>query len=154
MKPGTFTQIYVHIVFSVKYRKYLIQESWEDQLYKYITGIVQGLQNKMLAINGMPDHIHLLVRMRPHVNISELVREIKKGSVNFMVDNKLIDKSFQWQNGYGAFSHNSSNVHRVIQYIRNQKEHHKKKGFKEEYREFMVENEIDFKEQFLFSQDL
>ncbi|MDH5598751.1 MAG: IS200/IS605 family transposase, partial [Cyclobacteriaceae bacterium] len=102
MKSGTFTQVYIHIVFSVKYRKYLIHESWEDQLYKYITGIVQGLQNKMLAINGMPDHIHILVRMRPHVNISELVREIKKGSVNFMVENKLIDKSFQWQNGYGA----------------------------------------------------
>jgi len=146
----TYTQIYIQVVFAVKGREELIHHSWEEQLYKYITGIVQNKEQKMLAINGIPDHIHFLIGMKPTCCLSDLVREIKKSSNDFIKDNKLSKFKFSWQEGYGAFSYSHSQLDNVIAYILNQKQHHKEKTFKEEYIEFLTKFNIDFKNEYLF----
>ena len=147
---GTFSQIYIQIVFAVKGRNSLISEILEEELYRYITGIVSNKGQKMLAINGMPDHIHFLIGMKPNCCLSDLVREIKK-STNDWVNGKVSSKiKFQWQDGYGAFSYSQSGLNNVIAYIQNQKEHHQKRSFQEEYKEFLRNFQIDFKDEYLF----
>ncbi len=148
--PGTFSQIYIQVVFAVNGRNSFIHSSWEEELYKYITGIVQNKEQKMLAINGMPDHIHFLIGMKPSCCLSDLVREIKKSSNEFIKENKLCKFKFNWQEGYGAFSYSHSGLNNVIAYIMNQKEHHKKKTFKEEYIDFLTKFEIEHKPEYLF----
>ncbi|MCE9538611.1 MAG: IS200/IS605 family transposase [Bacteroidetes bacterium] len=148
--PDTYSQIYIQIVFAVKNRNALIAGNWEERLYKYITGIVQGDGQKMLSINGMPDHIHFLIGMKPTCCLSDLVREIKKSSNTFIKENKFSPYSFNWQEGYGAFSYSHSQLDNVIGYIQNQKTHHKKKTFKEEYLEFLLNFNIEFKNEYLF----
>lgn len=148
--PGTYSQIYIQIVFAVKHRDALIHQTWDERLYQYITGIVQNKEQKMLAINGMPDHIHLLLGMKPSCCLSDLVREIKKSSTEFITENKLCKFKFNWQEGYGAFSYSQSQLDDVIGYIMNQKEHHKKKTFREEYTGFLKKFNIDYEEKFLF----
>ena len=147
---GTFSQIYIQVVFAVKGRDSLINKSWEEELYKYITGIVQNKEQKMLAINGMPDHIHFFIGMKPSCCLSDLVREIKKSSNDFIKEKKFTKFKFRWQEGYGAFSYSHSNLDNVIKYIMNQKEHHKTKTFKEEYMQFLKKFEIEFKDEYLF----
>jgi putative transposase len=147
---GTFSQIYIQMVFAVQGRESLIHASWEEELYKYISGIVKNKEQKMLAINGMPDHIHFLIGMKPSCRLSDLVREIKKSSNEFIKGKKFSKFKFQWQEGYGAFSYSHSNLDNVIKYIMNQKEHHKKKTFKEEYLSFLRKFEIEFKDEYLF----
>ena len=149
--PGTFTQIYIQVVFAVKNRDALIQPSWEDELYKYATGIIQKNDQKLLAINGMPDHIHFLIGMKPSCCLSDLIREIKKSSTNFINEKKLSKHKFNWQEGYGAFSYNHSALDNVIGYIQNQKEHHKKHSFKEEYKSFLTMFNIEHKDEYLFN---
>ena len=148
--PSTFSQIYIQIVFAVKGRDSLITQGWEEELYKYISGIVKNKEQKMLAINGMPDHIHILLGMKPSCCLSDLIREIKKSSNDFINQKNLSKHKFQWQEGYGAFSYSHSNLDNVIGYIQNQKEHHKKKTFKEEYIDFLTKFEIEFKNEYLF----
>ncbi len=148
--PDTYSQIYIQIVFAVKNRNALIDYNWEERIYKYITGIVQSNGQKMLSINGMPDHIHVLIGMKPTCCLSDLVREIKKSSNSFIKENKLSTYPFNWQEGYGAFSYSHSQLDNVIGYIKNQKEHHKKKTFKEEYFEFLLNFNIEFKTEYLF----
>ncbi len=148
--PGTFSQIYIQIVFAVKDRESMIQPPWEEQLYRYITGIVQNKGQKMLTINGMPDHLHFFIGMKPSCCLSDLVREIKKSSNDFIKEKKFSKFNFCWQQGYGAFSYSHSNLDNVIKYIMNQKAHHKKKTFKEEYLEFLKKFEIEFKDEYLF----
>ena len=148
--PGTFSQIYIQVVFAVKGRESLIHASWEEEFYKYINGIVTNKGQKLLAINGMPDHIHVLIGMRPNCCLSDLVREIKKASNEFVNQKKLVRVKFHWQEGYGAFSYSHSALDKVIAYIQNQKEHHRKKTFKEEYKEFLTKYKIDHKDEYLF----
>lgn len=148
--PDTYSQIYVHVVFAVKNRSCLIHSRWESELYKYITGIVQNNGQKMLAINGMPDHVHFLIGMKPSCRLSDLVREVKKSSTAFVRRKKFTSYAFQWQEGFGAFSHSRSHMDRTISYILSQKEHHKKVTFQTEYRELLEIFEIDYKEQYLF----
>lgn len=147
---GTFSQIYIQIVFAVRGRENLIHSEWEEELYKYITGIVRNKEQKLIAINGMPDHIHILVGMRPNCCLSDLVREIKKSSNQFVKEKNLSNFKFQWQEGYGAFSYSHSSLDKVIEYINNQKEHHKKQSFKEEYKTFLNKFQIEFKDEYLF----
>ena len=146
----TFSQIYIQIVFAVKGRNSLINASWEEQLYQYITGITTNKGQKMLAINGMPDHIHFLIGMKPTCCLSDLVREIKKSSTEFIKEKKFSKYNFQWQEGYGAFSYSHSGLNNVIGYIMNQKNHHKKQLFKEEYMAFLKKFDIEFKDEYLF----
>ena len=148
---GTFSQIYIQIVFAVRGRENLIHSEWEEELYKYITGIVRNKEQKLIAINGMPDHIHILVGMRPNCCLSDLVREIKKSSNQFINEKNLSNFKFQWQEGYGAFSYSHSSLDKVIEYINNQKEHHKKQSFKEEYKTFLNKFQIEFKHEYLFA---
>lgn len=147
---NTYTQLDIHVVFAVKYRAALIDPSWEATLFKYITGIVQGKGQKMLAIGGMPDHIHFLVGMEPDCCISDLVREVKKASTEFVNENAFAPSKFQWQGGFGAFSCSKSHRDRVIPYILNQREHHKKRSFKSEFYALLRRYEIEFKDEYLF----
>lgn len=148
--PGTFSQIYVQLVFAVKHRESLIHSSWEEELHKYISGIIRNKEQKLLAINGMPDHIHILIGMRPSCCLSDLVREVKKSSNNFVNEKKFSKFKFQWQEGYGAFSYSHSALDNVIAYINNQKEHHKLKTFREEYLDFLEKFEVAYKDEYLF----
>ena len=147
---GTFSKIYIQIIFAVKGRESLIKTEWEEKLYKYITGIVKNKKQKMIAINGMPDHLHFFIGMSPSCCLSDLVREIKKSSNDFIKENRFTKFNFNWQEGYGAFSYSHSHIDNVYQYIMNQKQHHKAKSFKEEYMEFLKKFKIDFKEEYLF----
>jgi putative transposase len=148
--PNTYTQIYIQIVFAVKGRQNLIAKQNRDELHKYITGIVQNREQKLLSIFAMPDHIHLLVGLKPTIAISDLVRDIKAGSSKFINDNNWINGKFNWQEGFGAFSYSKSQIDNVIKYILNQEEHHKKQTFKEEYIDFLHKFEIEFNEKYLF----
>ncbi len=148
--PGTFSQIYIQYVFAVKGRENLILPSFQDELYKYISGIINGKDQKSLAINGMPDHIHILVGLRPNMRISDLIRDIKNNTSNFINDKRFLKQKFEWQDGYGAFSYSESNFGNVIDYIKNQKEHHKKKTFRQEYLVFLKKFNIPFEEKYLF----
>ena len=147
---GTFSQIYIQIVFAVKNRDALIRPEWESELFKYITGIVQNKEQKMLIINGTSNHIHFLIGMKPTCCMSDLVREIKKSSNTFIKEKRLTRYNFQWQEGYGAFSYSHSALDQVIQYIQQQKEHHKKKTFQKEYIDFLKKFNVDFKDEYLF----
>lgn len=148
--PGTFSQLYIQIVFAVKGRQSLIAEKWETELYKYITGIITNKNQKLLAINGMPDHIHIFIGLKPSCCLSDLVREIKKASNEFINNKGFLKSKFEWQKGYGAFSYSHSAVDNVILYIQNQKEHHRRRSFKEEYKEFLIKYRIEHKDEYLF----
>ncbi|MFD2034221.1 IS200/IS605 family transposase [Belliella marina] len=148
--PNTYTQIYIQIVFAVKGRQYLISKNKREELHKYITGIVQNRGHKMLSIFAMPDHVHLLVGLKPNISISDLVRDIKSGSSKHINDNNWVVGKFNWQEGYGAFSYSKSQIDNVVKYILNQEEHHKTRTFKEEYIDFLVKFEIEYDEKYLF----
>jgi len=147
----TYSQIYIQTVFAVQNRNALILPSWEEELYKYITGIVRNKGQKMLAINGTSNHIHFFIGMKPSCCLSDLVREVKKSSNTFIKEKKFTPYTFQWQEGFGAFSYSHSQLTDVIQYIEKQKEHHKKRTFKDEYLTFLKAFEIDFKDEYLFN---
>ena len=148
--PNTYTQIYIQIVFAVKGRQNLIAKQNREELHKYITGIVQNREQKMLSIFSMPDHTHLLISLKPSISISDVVRDIKAGSSKFINDSNWIKGKFNWQEGFGAFSYSKSQIDNVIKYILNQEEHHKKQTFKEEYLDFLHKFEIEFDEKYLF----
>lgn len=145
-----YTQIYIQIVFAVKGRQNLVSISWKDELYKYITGIVTNEGQKLIAINGMPDHIHILIGIKPDKSLSDLVRAIKANSSRFINEKRWINGKFEWQTGFGAFSYSHSQLTNVINYIQKQEEHHKKKTFKEEYIDFLKAFNVDFKNEFIF----
>lgn len=150
--PNTYTQIYIHFVFAVKYRNALILPSWKDELYKYITTIIQNYNHKVLIINGMPDHLHVLVGLKPTQSISDLMKEVKQFSSKWInINNKTIGK-FEWQEGFGAFSYSKSQLKNVFDYIENQEIHHKKKTFLEEYKEILEKFEVDFKIEYIFKE--
>jgi putative transposase len=148
--PNTYTQLYIHFVFAVKYREAVIHEEWEDRLQKYITGIVQRNGHKLLAINNMPDHLHLFVGLNPKQSISELMQFVKGDSSEFINNNNLTKRKFQWQEGYGAFSNSRSQIDGVVKYILDQKEHHTEKTFREEYLEILRKNDVDYNEKCIF----
>lgn len=147
---NTYSQIYIHIVFAVKGRQNLISLKWKDELYKYITGIVTNEGQKLIAINGMPDHIHILIGMKPTATLSNIVRDIKANSSKFINQKQWIAGKFEWQQGFGAFSYSHSQLNTVIKYIQNQEEHHRAKTFREEYLEFLERYEINYKKEFIF----
>jgi putative transposase len=146
---STYSQIYIQVVFGVKHRNGLISPVWEDELYKYITGIIQQKGQKVIAINGTADHLHILIGMKPSCNLSDLVREFKKASSVFIREKGFSPYKFEWQEGFGAFSYSHSALDSVIRYINNQKEHHKKSSFKDEYLEFLEKFKVDYKNEYL-----
>jgi len=148
--PGTFSQIYIQIVFAVKGREVSIDSDWEERLYQYVTGIVRNKSQKLIAIGGTGNHIHIFVGMKPSCCLSDLVREIKKASNDFVKENRLSKFYFSWQEGYGAFSYSHSQVDNVVKYILNQKEHHRKTTFREEYIDFLKIFAVEHDEKYLF----
>jgi len=147
---NTYSQIYIHVVFAVKGRSNLISPKWKEEIYKYITGIVSNRTQKLLAINGMPDHVHLLIGLKPDICISDLIREVKSGSSKHINDNRFVAGKFEWQKGFGAFSLGHSQLDTIFAYIRNQENHHQKKTFLEEYVELLDLYQIDYKTDYLF----
>jgi putative transposase len=147
---NTYKQIHIQAVFAVKNRQSLISGEWKDQLYRYITGIIQQNGHKLLQINGMPDHIHLLFGLRPIQSLSDLMKQVKQDSSKWINLNKLVIGKFSWQEGYRAFSYSKSQVPRIIHYIQDQQEHHKKQSFSEEYLSLLRIHDIDYDERFLF----
>ncbi len=150
---NTFSQIYIQIVFAVKGRANHIPAPHKAELHKYITGIVKNKRQKLLAVNSVPNHIHVLVAMTPDVSISDLVRDIKRSSSLFINERNWIRGRFSWQEGFGAFSYSQSHVDVVKRYIENQEEHHKKMSFREEYETLLKKNEIQYDERFVFEDD-
>jgi putative transposase len=147
---GTYSQIYIQIVFAVNGRENLIGKTWEEELHKYIAGIITNKGHKSIIVNGVTDHIHAFVGLKPVMAISDLVRDIKNNSSNFINENKFVRGKFSWQEGYGAFSYAHSQIENVYNYILNQEQHHHKKTFKEEYLEFLEKFKIEFNEKYLF----
>ena len=148
--PNTYTELHIQFVFAVKYRAAVIDKNWNERLHQFITGIFQKNRHKMLQINSMPDHIHILIGMRPYQSISSLIQNIKTESCKWVNENKFTPSRFSWQEGYGAFSYSKSQLPRVIRYIENQETHHKKVSFLEEYRNLLDAFEIEYDERYLF----
>jgi len=149
---NTYTQLYIQFVFGVKNRRSLIHPEWELELYKYITGIVQNKSHKMIAINGMPDHLHMFIGFKPVDSMSNLIKVVKSESTKWIKENHLVNGSFGWQPGYGAFSYSHSHVKQVYHYVKNQKKHHQKKTFREEYCELLENFSIDYDERYVFKE--
>ena len=147
---NTFSQIYIQIVFTVKGRENLISKQWQTELHKYISGIIEAKGQKPIIVNGVSDHIHCFVGLKPSLAISELVRDIKNNSSTFVNNKMWIKGKFRWQEGFGAFSYSHSEIGRVYNYILNQEEHHKRKTFKEEYLDLLDKYEIEHKPEYLF----
>ncbi|WP_312763467.1 IS200/IS605 family transposase [Epilithonimonas sp.] len=148
---ATYTQIHIQLIFAVKFRDALIQNHWEDELYKYITGIIQHHNHKLLSIKGMSDHLHILIGLRPNQALSELVNQIKSNSSKWINEKRFCNVRFEWQKGYGAFSYGKSQVTDVINYINNQEVHHQKKSFKQEYLDFLNKFEIEYNQEYVFN---
>ncbi len=147
---NTYSQVYIQIVFAVKGRQNLIAKENREELHKFITGIITNREQKLIAIFAMPDHVHILIGMKPNISISDLVRDIKAGSSKFINDSKWINGKFNWQEGFGAFSYSKSSIDNVVKYILTQEEHHNKKTFKEEYLYFLKKFEIEYDEKYVF----
>ncbi len=146
---NTFTQIHIQIVFAVKYRAAMIDKTWKDELYKYISGIIQTQNHKLIIINGVADHAHILLGYSPHQSLSDLVQDIKGSSSKWINQKRLTKVKFAWQEGYGAFSYSHSHLQRVINYIKNQELHHKKVKFVDEYESFLKAFGIDYDKRYI-----
>ncbi|QEM14073.1 IS200/IS605 family transposase [Mucilaginibacter rubeus] len=147
---NTFSQIYLQFVFAVKDRQSLVSKNNKEELHKYITALIQNRGAKLLAINCMPDHIHIFVGFKPIILISDFVKEIKVQSNEFVNSKDWVRGKFRWQEGYGVFSYSKSHIDSVIKYIQNQEIHHHKKTFKQEYMSLLEKFEIPFEEKYLF----
>jgi len=146
---NTYTQIYLQFVFAVQDRVSLIQSDWKDELYKYITGIVQTNKHKLITINGMPNHLHVFVGYKPHQLIPDLLQDIKGSSSGWINSRNFVKGKFRWQEGYGAFSYSHSHIDNVVKYIMNQEKHHKKRTFGEEYIEILRKFNIIYNEKYI-----
>ncbi len=149
---NTYTQLYIHCVFAVKYRGALIQPQWNERLRLYITAIVQNNKHKVIAINNMPDHLHLFVGLNPNQSISEMMKLVKSDSSEWINKQRLTKCKFHWQEGYGAFSYAKSQIDTVTKYIHNQEEHHKKISFMDEYRVLLEKFDITYDERYIFKE--
>ena len=135
--PGTYSQIYIQIVFAVKGRSNLLDGKWRGELFKYMSGIITNKGHKSIIVNGVADHVHLFVGLKPAFSVSDLVRDVKNNATNYINEKELVKGKFCWQEGYGAFSYSHSHIENVYNYILNQEEHHRKKTFRDEYKEFL-----------------
>lgn len=146
---NTYTQIHIQAVFAVQDRMSLVSSNWKDELYKYITGIIQSYDHKLLQINGMPDHIHILFGMRPTQSLAELMQLVKQDSSKWVNNKGFVKGKFSWQSGYGAFSYSKKELVPVIRYIQNQEQHHKTESFEREYQLLLKEFEIEFDDRYI-----
>lgn len=150
---GTYSQIYIQVVFAVKGRDAFLQKPWRDEVFKYMAGIIKSKNQKPIIVNGVSNHVHLFIGMKPALALSDLVRDIKNNTCKFINDQKFTRGKFAWQEGFGAFSYSHSHIDQVYHYILNQEEHHREKTFKEEYVDILQKFEIEFDEKYLFAWD-
>jgi REP element-mobilizing transposase RayT len=150
MKPGTFTQIYIQLVFSPKHRDRLLLEQIRPRIFKYLSGTTTNIGHKSIIINGVSDHVHLFLGLNPKISVSETVKELKRSSSLFINEQRFFSGKFEWQEGYGGFSYGRSQIENVYEYIKSQEKHHQKRTFREEYLEFLRKYEIEFEDQYLF----
>jgi len=150
LMANTFSQIYIQTVFAVNGRLSLIQPEFKEELFKYITGIVRNQGQKLISINGMADHVHILIGLKPAMALTDLVREIKADSTNFINKQKWVHGKFSWQEGYGAFSYGHSQLDTIIRYIQNQERHHRRSSFKNEYLTLLRKFDIAFEKKYVF----
>lgn len=148
--PNTYSQLYIQIVFAVKYRQNLISKTWKDELFKYMSGIITEKGCKSIIVNGVSDHVHLFVGLKPKIAISDLVRDVKNNSSNFINERQFVTGKFSWQEGFGAFSYSHSQIEQVYNYILNQEKHHEKQTFRDEYLDLLKKFQIEYDEQYLF----
>jgi putative transposase len=147
---NTYSQIYLHFVFAVQNRISLISPKWQIDLYKYMSGIISNQGNKIYAINGTPDHVHALVSMSPKQAPSDLMHDVKRSSSLWINENRLIMGKFAWQEGFGVFSYGHSQIPDIANYIEQQKKHHEKRTFIEEYIQFLKLFEIEYDERYVY----
>lgn len=147
---GTYSQIYIQIIFAVKGRQSLLGQQWRQDVFKYISGIITNKGQKAIIVNGVADHVHVLVGLKPTVALSDLVRDIKNNSSKYINEQRWLKSKFSWQEGYGAFSYSHSQIEKVYQYIANQEAHHSKKPFTAEYRLLLQKFGIDYQDKYLF----
>ena len=147
---NTYSQIHVQAVFAVAGRRSLIQPDWKEELFKYISGIFREQKQKLLAIGGVEDHIHLLFGVRPNIAISNLLRDVKANSSAFVNESQFVRGRFNWQEGFGAFSYSKSHIDIVTKYVLNQEKHHANRTFKEEYVRLLDRFEVSYEDRFLF----
>jgi len=150
MSSGTFSQIYIQLVFVVKGRENLLKKEFRGEVFKYMSGIITAKEQKSIIVNGVEDHVHLFIGLKPSMRLSDLVRDIKNNTTNFINEKNFLKSKFSWQEGYGAFSYSQSHIESVYQYILDQEKHHEKKSFKEEYLKLLEKFKIEFKEEYLF----
>jgi len=150
MKPGTFTQMYVQLVFAVQNRDALLRDEIRIRVFEYMSGIVTQLKHKSIIINGTSNHVHILLGLNPLVSVSDTVHDVKRSSSLFINSEKLVSSRFSWQEGYGGFTYSRSQLGNVYDYIKNQELHHKKVTFRDEYIDILTENQIEFDKLFLF----
>lgn len=147
---NTFSQIYIQTVFAVSNRMSLIKPEFKEDLHKYITGIIRHQGQKLISINGMPDHLHVLIGLKPSMALADLVRDIKADSSTYVNKNRWVRGKFSWQEGYGAFSYGHSQLDTIIRYIQNHEKHHRRRSFKEEYLAWLKKYEIPFEAKYVF----
>ena len=148
--PGTFSQIYIQTIFAVKGRQNLLDKRWREEVFKYMAGIIRNKGQKPIIVNGVADHVHLFFGLKPGMSVSDLVRDVKNNSSNFINEKKWVKGKFCWQEGHGSFSYAHSQVEKVYNYVLNQEEHHKKTTFRDEYLRFLKEFEVEYDEKYLF----
>ncbi len=146
---GTYSQLYIHVVFSVKGRQALLSPDWRKELFSYISGIISAKGHKSIIVNGVADHVHILLGMKPSIALSDIVRDIKNNSSKFITEKKWIRNRFEWQTGYGAFSYSHSQLSKIYRYIQNQERHHQKRNFKEEYIDLLQHFDIAYDERYI-----
>ena len=149
----TYTQLYIHIVFSVKGRQPLIPKQHKSELHKYMTGIIHNKKQKVMQLNSMPDHIHILVGMTPDIARSDLVRDIKGSTTRFINRQRWTTQKFMWQEGFAAFSYSYSQLEAVITYIKNQEKHHSHTTFEDEYLELLKRFDVPYNPKYVFDTD-
>jgi putative transposase len=147
---NTYTQLYIHAIFAVRNREGIISETWAERLQQYITTILQNNGHKMIAIGGMSDHLHLFFGYNPTESLSHLIQEIKRDSSLWINQEKLVNGKFYWQEGYGAFSYSHSQINAVANYVNNQKQHHTKQSFQDEYLKILKDFKVEFDEKYIF----
>jgi len=150
MKPGVFTQLFIQLVFAVKYRDRLLKKEYRTEIFSYMSGIVTNMKHKSIIINGVADHVHVFLGFNPSVSISDTVYELKRSTSLFINEKNWFSHKFNWQEGYGAFSYSRSHIDNVYNYVKNQERHHRKKTFRNEYIEFLEKFEIEYDKKYLF----
>ena len=150
---NTYTQIYIHVIFTVQGRQNLIDKKYKEELHKYIASIIRNKKQKLIAINSMPDHVHIFIGMKPSIALSDFVRDIKNNSSTFINEKRWVRGKFNWQEGFGAFSYGHSQIDAVVKYLQNQEAHHARRTFREEYLEMLNKFNVEYDDRYLFIHD-